>query len=154
MATANDPYSLQRFVAAQAPVYDRVLAELREGEKRSHWMWFIFPQIAGLGHSDMARRYSISSLEEAKAYLAHPVLGPRLRECTALVNAVEDKSVEEIFGYPDNMKFRSSITLFARAAGNDTSRRNWLFGDGVFEEALKKYFRGEPDAITLEALAV
>lgn len=154
MATANDPYSLQRFVLAQALAYDRVLAELRAGEKRSHWMWFVFPQIVGLGRSEMARTYALSSLEEAKAYLAHPVLGPRLRECTALVNAVEDKSVEEIFGYPDNMKFRSSITLFARAAGNDTSRRNWLFGDGVFEEALKKYFRGEPDAITLEALAV
>ena len=154
MATTTDPYSLQRFVVAQAPVYDRVLAELRAGEKRSHWMWFVFPQIAGLGHSDMARKYAISSLEEAKAYLAHPVLGPRLRDCTALVNAVEGRPIEEIFGYPDNMKFRSSMTLFARATADDSSRRNWLFGGGVFEEALKKYFNSEPDRATLEALGV
>ena len=141
----SDPYNLQRFVNAQAPVYERVVAELRAGEKRSHWMWFIFPQPAGLGHSEMARRFAISSLDEAKAYLAHPVLGPRLRECTALVNAVNGRSIEDIFGYPDDLKFRSSMTLFARTAGEGSSR-NWLFGDEVFEAALKKYFGGNHDS--------
>ncbi len=133
---------LGRFVEAQAPVYDRVLAELRAGRKRSHWMWFVFPQIAGLGHSGMARRYAISSLEEAKAYLAHPVLGARLRECAALVNAVQGSSIGDIFGDPDDMKFRSCMTLFARADAPGS----------VFDKALGKYFGGEADALTLEKL--
>jgi uncharacterized protein (DUF1810 family) len=122
----TDLYSLKRFVDAQAPVYEQVVAELRAGRKRSHWMWFIFPQFAGLGHSEMARRYAISSLDEAKAYLGHPVLGPRLRQCAALVNQVDGRSIEEIFGYPDNLKFQSSMTLFSRAADED----------GVFDAAL------------------
>jgi uncharacterized protein (DUF1810 family) len=113
----DDPYSLQRFLDAQAPVYERVLGELRAGRKRSHWMWFVFPQIAGLGQSEMARRYAISSLAEAKTYREHPVLGARLRDCTALVNQVDGRSIDEIFGYPDDLKFHSSMTLFARAAG-------------------------------------
>jgi uncharacterized protein (DUF1810 family) len=138
----EDPYNLQRFVDAQDPVIDRVRAELRDGRKRSHWIWFVFPQIAGLGHSAMARHYAISSKEEAAAYLAHPVLGPRLRECTALVNAVAGRSVEAIFGFPDDMKFHSSLTLFAEAASDNR----------VFVDALDKYFDGRPDPSTLEKL--
>jgi uncharacterized protein (DUF1810 family) len=111
--TDDDPFDLARFVAAQAPVYDRVVAELRAGRKESHWMWFIFPQAAGLGRSAMSERYAIGSLDEARAYLAHPVLGPRLRECTALVNtALETRSLAEIFGYPDGLKFHSCMELF------------------------------------------
>src|ERR1700742_3944756 len=110
---------LARFVTAQDPVIDHALAELRTGRKRSHWMWFVFPQIAGLGHSDMARRYAIASLEEARAYLAHPVLGPRLKQCTRAVLEVQDRSVSDIFGYPDERKFHSAMTLFARAAPDD-----------------------------------
>src|ERR1700756_83260 len=111
----SDPYDLQRFVDAQNPVYDKVCSELRDGRKKSHWMWFVFPQIAGLGSSPLARRYAISSLAEAAAYHAHPILGPRLTECTSLVNRVEGRPVEQIFGYPDDLKFCSSMTLFARA---------------------------------------
>ncbi len=147
----TDPYNLQRFVDAQTTIYERVVAELRAGEKRTHWMWFIFPQIAGLGHSEMARKYGISSLDEAKAYLAHPVLGPRLRECTALVNAIDGRSIEQVFAYPDDFKFRSSMTLFSRAMGKASSR-NWLFGGGVFGSALTKYFGGKPDPATLAYL--
>jgi uncharacterized protein (DUF1810 family) len=135
-------YDLERFVSAQSTVYQDVLAELRAGRKRSHWMWFVFPQIVGLGRSEIARRYSIASLDEAKAYLSHPVLGSRLRECTRLVNEVQQRAIEEIFGSPDDLKFRSSMTLFARAAGD---------GD-VFEAALKKYFRGQPDGETLSRI--
>ncbi|MGC2517804.1 MAG: DUF1810 domain-containing protein [Burkholderiales bacterium] len=131
----NDPHDLQRFVDAQAPVFEQVCAELREGRKRSHWMWFVFPQIKGLGHSETARRFAISSREEAEAYLQHPVLGPRLRECTRLVNLVEGRSIEQIFGHPDDVKFRSSMTLFAHVAS----------GNPVFQEALQKYFEGKPD---------
>jgi uncharacterized protein (DUF1810 family) len=138
----DDPYSLQRFLDAQAPVYERVLGELRAGRKRSHWMWFVFPQIAGLGQSEMARRYAISSLAEAKAYLEHPVLGARLRECTELVNKVDGPSIEEIFGYPNDLKFHSSMTLFARAADDDN----------VFDAALRKYFGGAEDCQTLGRL--
>jgi uncharacterized protein (DUF1810 family) len=138
----NDPYRLQRYIDAQRPVYDQALAELQAGRKRSHWMWFIFPQLAGLGHSDMARRYAISSLDEASAYLRHPVLGDRLRACTRAVNTVEGRSVEEIFGYPDHMKFRSSMTLFS-ATGEDP----------VFQQALDTYFEGKADPLTLERLA-
>lgn len=136
----NDSYNLARFVAAQDVVYDRVVSELRRGRKTSHWMWFIFPQLRGLGHSQMAQEFAISSREEASAYLAHPVLGPRLTECTALVNQIEGRTVEEIFGYPDDLKFRSSMTLFATVAG------------GVFTDALEKYFEGEADPLTVDLL--
>jgi uncharacterized protein (DUF1810 family) len=130
---------LERFSAAQSPVYDQVLAELRAGHKRSHWIWFIFPQLAGLGHSAMARRYALASLAEARAYLAHPVLGARLRECSAIVEAIEGRSIEDIFGYPDDVKFRSSMTLFAQAAP----------GEALFQACLNKYFGGIPDRETL-----
>jgi uncharacterized protein (DUF1810 family) len=138
----NDPYKLQRFVDAQHTVFDTACAELREGKKRSHWMWFIFPQIKGLGHSEMAREFAISSLEEARAYLEHPVLGPRLRECSRLVADVVGRTIEEIFGYPDDMKFRSSMTLFAQAAPDNE----------VFLICLQKYFSGVPDPSTLAQL--
>ncbi len=138
----DDPHNLQRFVAAQSPVYEQVCSELREGRKRSHWMWFIFPQIMGLGHSELASRFAISRLEEAEAYLKHPVLGPRLRECTRLVNLVEGRSIDRILGHPDDLKFRSSMTLFAQATPDNQ----------VFNEALWKYFGGEPDPATLERL--
>ncbi|HEX5458783.1 MAG TPA: DUF1810 domain-containing protein [Steroidobacteraceae bacterium] len=134
--------SLQRFIAAQEPVMERVLAELRAGRKTSHWMWFVFPQIQGLGHSPMARRYAIASRAEAEAYLHHPILGPRLRECTGLVNAVERRSIEEILGSPDDLKFRSSMTLFAHATPDNQ----------IFLDALAKYFGGEVDPLTLERL--
>jgi len=135
----SDPYNLQRFVDAQDRVFDGVCAELREGRKRGHWMWFIFPQIKGLGRSHLASKYAIDSSEEAAAYLEHPVLGPRLRECTRLVNLVGGRSIEEIFGYPDDMKFRSSMTLFAHASSDNQ----------VFLDALAKYFGGESDHLTL-----
>lgn len=135
-------YNLQRFVDAQEPVFEQVLSELRAGRKSSHWMWFIFPQIEGLGYSETARRFAISSREEAEGYLKHPILGPRLRECTRLVNLVEGRSVDQIFGYPDNLKFRSSMTLFACVAADN----------GVFEDALQKYFGGEPEPATLKRL--
>jgi uncharacterized protein (DUF1810 family) len=132
-------YDLERFVEAQNPVYGQVIRELRAGSKQTHWMWFIFPQIAGLGYSSMARRYAISSLAEASAYLEHPVLGERLRECTRLVNAVQNRSIGDIFGYPDDLKFHSSMTLFARAAKDNAE----------FRQALEKYFDGEEDAATI-----
>src|SRR5260370_34984891 len=138
----SDPYDLQRFVDAQNPVYDRVRAELRKGRKRSHWMWFIFPQIAGLGSSPLARRFAISSLSEATAFLENPILGRRLAECTRLVNLIAGRPIEQIFGYPDDLKFRSSMTLFAHATAE-----NQLFFD-----ALQNYFRGEPDPGTMERL--
>jgi uncharacterized protein (DUF1810 family) len=131
----------QHFLDAQAPVMARVRQELRAGEKRSHWMWFVFPQIAGLGRSETAQRFALASLEEARAYAAHPVLGPRLAECTALVLAVEGRSIGEIFGTPDDLKFRSSMTLFARASG-----------EPVFRQALEKYIGGEEDAATVERI--
>jgi uncharacterized protein (DUF1810 family) len=135
-----DPYDLARFVAAQAPVWDRVRAELGRGRKASHWMWFVFPQIAGLGSSPTARAYSVSGLDEAQAYLAHPVLGPRLREAAELAAAVEGRTASEVFGYPDDLK--SSMTLFARAAPEDP----------VFAAVLDRYFGGDPDSRTLELL--
>jgi uncharacterized protein (DUF1810 family) len=134
---------LQRFLDAQAPVYATVCEELRAGRKRSHWIWFIFPQLQGLGSSSMAQRFAIASLEEAQAYLAHPVLGARLRECTALAAAIEGRSIDDIFGYPDNMKFRSSMTLFAQAAPQEA----------LFAQCLEKYFGGESDRLTLDLLA-
>jgi uncharacterized protein (DUF1810 family) len=138
----SHPFDLQRFVEAQAPIYEQVRAELRAGHKRSHWMWFVFPQIAGLGQSEMARRYAISSLLEAQAYLAHPVLGPRLRDCTGWVNSVEGRSIEDLFGHPDDLKFHSSMTLFARAAEDPV----------IFDAALRKYFGGQSDRLTLARL--
>lgn len=137
-----DPHDLQRFVDAQDPVADRVCAELRAGQKRGHWMWFVFPQIGGLGVSPMAAKYAISSRAEAAAYLNHPILGPRLRRFTQLVIAVQDRTVEQIFGYPDNLKFRSSMTLFAHATAENK----------VFTEALDKYFPGGFDPLTLDRL--
>jgi uncharacterized protein (DUF1810 family) len=138
----NDPYDLQRFVDAQNPVFQQVCSELRGGRKEGHWMWFVFPQLKGLGHSWMASRYGITSREEAKAYLQHPILGPRLRECTRLVNLVEGRKIEQIFGYPDNLKFRSSMTLFASVATDNE----------IFLNALQKYFGGESDRLTLARL--
>jgi uncharacterized protein (DUF1810 family) len=129
MSTAmSDPFDLQRFVDAQNPVYEQACSELRQGCKTSHWMWFVFPQLRGLGQSAMAHRFGISSPAEAEAYLQHPALGPRLRECTHIVNQVEGRSIEEIFGYPDHLKFRSCMTLFASAADDNE----------VFLQALKK----------------
>ena len=133
--------NLERFVEAQAPVYDRALAELKAGRKQSHWMWFVFPQIAGLGRSPMAQHYAIQNLAEARAYLAHPLLGTRLRECTQAVLDVEGKTAHEIFGSPDDLKFRSSLTLFDFASPDD-----------IFRTALEKYFDGEADALTVEKL--
>ena len=138
----SDQYNLQRFVAAQQPVFDIVREELSQGSKRSHWMWFVFPQIEGLGHSATAVKYAISSLEEARAYLEHPLLGPRLRECCRLVAVVDGRSAEDIFGFPDYMKFQSSLTLFAQAAADNP----------VFHECLQKYFGGDPDQATLVRL--
>src|ERR1700710_1881643 len=134
--TDTDNFHLQRFIDAQANTYTQARAEVAAGEKRSHWMWFIFPQIQGLGSSSMAQRYAITDLAEAKAYLAHPVLGPRLRECTALVNAVNSRTMDQIFGYPDDLKFHSSVTLFAKVENAP---------DSVFKQALAKYFNSRPD---------
>jgi len=134
-----EDFNLARFVEAQEPVYAKVTAELRAGHKRSHWMWFVFPQIAGLGSSDMAQRYAITSEDEAAAYLAHPVLGRRLRECAAIVAALDGPSAHDIFGNPDQMKFRSSMTLFADTAPDEA----------VFQACIDKYFDGEPDPETL-----
>ncbi len=139
----SDPFHLQRFLDAQASTYTQAQSELAAGQKRSHWMWFIFPQIQGLGSSSMAQRYAISGLAEARAYLAHTTLGPRLQHCTALVNATENRSLEQIFGYPDDLKFHSSITLFAQAAEP---------ADTVFATALNRFFSGKPDAATLSRL--
>ena len=135
-------FDLDRFLAAQQGVYTDALAEIRDGRKRSHWMWFVFPQIAGLGSSPTARAYALSGLDEARAYLAHPVLGPRLQECAELVAAVQGRTAAEIFGYPDDLKLRSSMTLFARAAE----------GTSVFTEVLERYFDGEPDPRTVDLL--
>jgi uncharacterized protein (DUF1810 family) len=134
-----DAFDLQRFVDAQAPVYEQVRRELKVGRKQGHWMWLIFPQIAGLGQSPMSVRFAIASLEEAHAYLAHPVLGPRLKECARLALDVEGKTAREIFGSIDETKFRSSMTLFARATVEDD----------VFQRCIDKYFAGSPDPATL-----
>ncbi|HEY9302741.1 MAG TPA: DUF1810 domain-containing protein [Mycobacterium sp.] len=142
MESASDPFNLQRFVDAQERVYPDVLDELRTGRKRSHWIWFIFPQIAGLGSSPTAARYAISSLGEARAYLRHELLGPRLHECTQLVNTVQGRSIGEIFGSPDDMKVRSSMTLFAHATEDNQD----------FVELLDRYYHGEEDPLTLERL--
>jgi uncharacterized protein (DUF1810 family) len=143
MAT-EDPFNLQRFVAAQdaGGAYDRAAAELRSGRKTSHWMWFVFPQIAGLGHSPTSRRYAITSLAEAQAYLAHPVLGARLAECAAIVLGVPGRTAEQIFGEVDAQKLHSSVTLFMRAAP----------GEPVFGQVLDRYFGGVPDSATDERI--
>lgn len=138
----SDSFHLERFVEAQASIYPRVIAELRSGEKRSHWMWFVFPQMKGLGFSSMAQKYGIGSQAEAEAYLQHEVLGPRLRECTQLVNAVEGRSVDDIFGCPDNLKFHSSMTLFAMVSEPGS----------IFHEALSKFFNGKMDPVTEERI--
>jgi uncharacterized protein (DUF1810 family) len=143
----DDPYDLGRYVSAQQPVYPRVCAELAAGEKRSHWMWFIFPQLRALGSSPTAQHFGIGSLAEARAYLAHPVLGGRLRECTRLVTSVAGRTAEAIFGYPDYLKFRSSLTLFAQAAAGSPAAEDRIFG-----EALARYYGGEPDPLTLKLL--
>ncbi len=141
---ANDPHSLNRFVQAQEHDYQRALAEIKRGEKRSHWMWYIFPQIDGLGFSSMSRRYSIKSLAEAEAYLNHPVLGPRLRECAEAALGVEGRSALEIFDSPDDMKLRSCATLFARVAPAGSE----------FHRLIDKYFDGRPDVKTLRLLGI
>ena len=137
--SSGDPFHLERFVVAQERVYSHVLSELRVGEKMSHWMWFIFPQIRGLGRSPISIEYAISSRDEARAYLQHPLLGPRLKECTQLVLQVEGRSAVEIFDEPDDMKFRSCMTLFNQVSNDDD----------IFQRALDKYFNGQPDQLTL-----
>ncbi|HZU42321.1 MAG TPA: DUF1810 domain-containing protein [Terriglobales bacterium] len=138
----TDPHNLQRFVEAQNPVYEQVCTELRRGQKNSHWMWFVFPQLRGLGHSEMANKFGIASRQEAEAYLEHSILGPRLRECTQLVNHVQNRSIAQIFGYPDNLKFWSSMTLFVSVTSDNQ----------VFRDALEKYFGGELDRLTVGRL--
>jgi uncharacterized protein (DUF1810 family) len=142
VATDNDPFDLERFVEAQASVYDAACDELHDGRKHSHWMWFIFPQMKGLGSSPMSQRYGIGSLEEAHAYLAHPVLGPRLMEVTRLMLAARGGTPHDILGSPDDMKFHSSMTLFAQAAG----------AGSIYAEALDKLCQGKPDERTLAIL--
>jgi len=140
---AADPFDLERFVDAQRTTYERARAELLAGRKRTHWMWFIFPQLEGLGRSATAQHYAIRSLDEARAYLEHPILGPRLVECTEIVNRIDGKSAYEIFGTPDDLKFRSSVTLFVQVARDQP----------VFEQALAKYFDAVPDPLTIELLS-
>jgi uncharacterized protein (DUF1810 family) len=137
-----DPYNLQRFLDAQHSIYGQVRGELQGGQKETHWMWFIFPQIQGLGTSPTAQKYAITNIEEAKAYLNHSLLGFRLRECTQFVNAHSDRSIEAIFGYPDHLKFHSCMTLFTHISHHDE----------MFTASLKKYFRGKSDPRTLEKL--
>jgi uncharacterized protein (DUF1810 family) len=142
MASQSGPFGLERFVDAQAPVYRSVVEELRVGRKRSHWMWFVFPQLRGLGGSPTAVHYGIVSLEEARAYLRHELLGPRLRECARLVNQVQGRSAGDIFGSPDDLKLRSSMTLFAHATDDNED----------FLALLDKYYGGQQDELTLARL--
>lgn len=139
----DDPFALDRFIAAQEAVYGQVLAELKYGKKRSHWMWYIFPQFEGLGFSSTSRFYAIKSIDEARQYLHHPLLGLRLVECAQAVLAVEWRTVAEIFGFPDDLKLKSSMTLFAQVAEPGS----------VFERVLDKYYHGERDRKTLQLLA-
>jgi uncharacterized protein (DUF1810 family) len=141
-ASGRKGIAMNRFLLAQESVYDGVIRELASGQKTSHWMWFVFPQLKGLGKSAMAQKYALGSLNEAEDYLRHPVLGPRLRECTRLVNAVEGKTIHQIFGSPDDRKFHSSVTLFAQATADNQ----------VFIDAIQKYFGGAYDPVTLELL--
>jgi uncharacterized protein (DUF1810 family) len=138
----GDPYGLERFVEAQAETYASALAEVRAGSKRTHWMWFVFPQIEGLGHSMMARHFAIKSLEEARAYLEHPVLGPRIVECAEAVLSIRGRTMSDVFGYPDDLKLRSSMTLFAEAAGSES----------VFARVVERCFACKADERTLELL--
>ena len=140
--TTGDPHDLQRFVDAQAPVYDQALAELHAGSKATHWMWFVFPQLKALGRSGTALRYGIADLREAQAYWQHPLLGPRLRTCAEAMLGVDGKSALQILGSPDDLKFRSSMTLFSHAAPDEP----------VFRQAIDKYFGGRADERTLELL--
>lgn len=142
MPDTTDPYDLARFVRAQDGVYERALAEIRLGEKRTHWMWFVFPQLEGLGSSPTAQRYAIRSADEARAYLAHPVLGARLLECVQALLALQDATAAEIFGFPDDMKLRSSATLFGTISPDRA----------VFQQLLTKYFPNGPDEATLRLL--
>jgi uncharacterized protein (DUF1810 family) len=142
MAHADDPFNLQRFLDAQQPLYNEVLAELRSGHKTGHWMWFIFPQVQGLGHSEMSRRFAITSADEAKAYLAHPILGPRLKECTHLVLEIKGRTLKQIFGEVDALKFHSSMTLFAHATP----------AQSVFTDAITNLCGGVLDDPTLHQL--
>ncbi|HVI06740.1 MAG TPA: DUF1810 domain-containing protein [Candidatus Binatia bacterium] len=141
-AAGTDEFNLMRFVEAQEPVFRQAVSELRAGRKMSHWMWFVFPQVRGLGRSPTAIEYAISGPDEARAYLAHPVLGARLKECTQLVLGAENRSAAQIFGSPDDMKFRSCMTLFAQVSPEDD----------IFVQALKKYFDGVPDQLTLDRI--
>ncbi|KAA2244199.1 DUF1810 domain-containing protein [Salinarimonas soli] len=141
--TDTDAFDLDRFVTAQAPAYAGALAELTAGRKRGHWMWFVFPQLRGLGHSPMAERYGVASIAEARAYLAHPVLGPRLVACTRTMLAVEGRSAHDILGSPDDLKFRSSMTLFEAAAGGS---------EDVFGRAIERFYSGKRDERTLDLL--
>ncbi len=141
---SRDTYNLDRFIQAQEVIYADVLSELQSGRKRTHWMWFIFPQVAGLGRSAMADLYAIKSLDEATQYLNHPVLGVRLLECSETVLGVQGRSVEDLFDWPDDLKFRSSMTLFSCVAGKGS----------IFDEVLQQYFRGEHDTRTLELLGM
>lgn len=141
-STADDPLDLGRFVAAQADVYQRALSEIRRGEKQTHWMWFVFPQLAGLGTSEMARRYAIRSVAEAEAYLGHAILGPRLVECAHALLAVEGRTARQILGSPDDLKLQSCATLFARVA----------HGEMVFAQLLERFFAGRSDLKTVELL--
>ena len=138
----SDIYNLQRFLDAQDSIYEEVLNELKQGRKTSHWMWYIFPQIKGLGRTSTAQKFAISSLEEAKAYLQNSILGSRLRECTQLVLDIGNRDIQEIFGYPDYLKFRSSMTLFLEATKDNK----------IFQDALLKYFAGQADQLTLDKL--
>ena len=138
----HDPYDLHRFVQAQQDTYAQAVDELTDGRKTSHWMWFVFPQLRGLGRSPMATRFGIASIDEARAYLDHPLLGSRLKECVRLVLRIDGRSINEIFGSPDDMKFRSCMTLFDLAAPQEA----------IFAEALQKYFGGTPDERTLTLL--
>jgi uncharacterized protein (DUF1810 family) len=143
MTAGGNPHDLQRFVDAQENVYETVVGELRNGRKRSHWIWFVFPQLRGLGRSPTAIHYGIASLDEARAYLAHEVLGPRLRECARLVAQIDGRSIEQIFGWPDDLKVRSSMTLFARATDDNAD----------FLAVLEKFYGGEEDPVTMARLS-
>ena len=136
----DDPYRLHRFVGVQNSVFAQVLGELRRGRKTGHWMWFVFPQIKGLGHSRLAAEFAISSRQEAEAYLKHPVLGSRLTECTRLVNLIDGRPIDQIFCYPDYLKFRSCMTLFAHSTEDNQ----------LFDDAVRKFLAGDHDAATLE----
>jgi uncharacterized protein (DUF1810 family) len=138
----SDHFFLNRFIDAQDPVYERVWGEICEGHKQTHWMWFVFPQLAGIGDSDMSRTYGLSGIEEARAYLAHPILGERLVECTSQVNRLDERPISHVFSFPDDLKFHGSMTLFREASN----------GGSVFRQALDKYFDGAPHDITMRLL--